>query len=142
MKRTVIALGAAAALVFAGCSSGGGGGSAANFCDLAKDVETQMNAVDKVGEADGPEALKAVFTDAEVALTKAAKSAPSAIKADMNAIADGIKKFNSVGKKNDYDIMKMAEDPDLAAMMQDESLNTASENIQKYLETECGLTGS
>jgi len=139
-----MALGAAAALALTACSSGGGSGSSssASFCDLAKDVETQMNAVDKVGETDGPEALKTVFVDAENALKQAAKKAPSEIKSDLNALVDGIGTFNSIGKKHDYDIMKMASDPELAKMMENDKLDTASENVQKYLETECGLTGS
>lgn len=142
MKKTVMALGAAATLVFAACGSGGGSGSAAKFCDVAVDLEKQMDALDSVGDSEGPEAIKLAFTEAEDALKRAAKSAPAAIKDDMNTLLDGVSTFNSVGKKHDYDIMKMAEDPDLAKVMGDEKLNTASDNVQQYLETECGISGS
>ena len=101
-----------------------------------------MNAFDSLDEAEGPEGIKTIFNATESALKKAEKSAPKEIKGDLGKLVDAVAKFNAIGKKNDYDIVKMSTDPELAKIMENGDLDTASENVQKYLETECGISGS
>ena len=58
---------------------------------------------------------------------------------EFSKLTDGIQQFGELGKKYDYDIMKMAADPDLEKLMSNEEFNSASEKVQAYLQTECGI---
>ncbi len=105
-----------AALAFGACGSSGS--SASSFCNKGKDLQKQFG--------DNPDFTnKDTAKQAEAAFKSLADSAPSEIKADMQTMSNALNKIVA---------------GDTAALQADATkIETASNNITKYLKDKCGI---
>ena len=142
MKKMITAclLGA----VLAGCGGGNevgiGSDTTDTFCEKARVVDSFSQelddlAVDASG-ADVQKSLDGFLTSAEAALDRA----PSEIEDTMSTVLVGVRKFRDLLAENDFDFAKALDDPDFAALIDDAKLTQASDELDAYLEKECGIT--
>jgi ABC-type glycerol-3-phosphate transport system substrate-binding protein len=127
MKRSIAAA-TAAVLLAVGLSACGGGGSetssSSSFCDRARGVADTITNVD----FSNPDEFKRLAADAQ----QMAQDAPSEIKSDAQTLADAAAKYSG----------------DITALLDPATRQPfvgALENVQRYIETECGIdinTGS
>ena len=136
MRLRIIAIALAAGLALVGCgssskkssgttggtsASAGGSDSSSSFCKQAKDLESKYG--QNFDPSTSPNKQQAL-TD----LKSLANNAPSAIKADLQTVADAFEK---------------AINNDTAALQGKEAqIQTASDNVVKYLSDHCGITES
>jgi hypothetical protein len=145
MKRPLALLAIAAlpwALVACGGDDDGGdaGGADSDFCTLAKAADSSSDdastALDTADPAKIEEALNAALADAE----RAAEIAPDDIKAAVEKVVDGQRQLIEGLERNDWDILAAIGDEDFAALIEDPSFQEASNELEAYLETTCGIT--
>jgi hypothetical protein len=142
--RTGVA-GAAAVVLLAACGGGDGSstdnadgsaadaGNAANgeFCDQAGDIDARVDEV--LSQLDDgssvPDSIHAAADDLR------AIEAPEAITTEWTALVDGLDQMADA--LADFDLT----DSDSVAAVADigERLDTAGDNVQNYLEDECGI---
>ena len=144
MKRPLALLAIAAlpwALVACGGDDDGGdaGGADSDFCTLAKAADSSgddaSTALDSADPAQIEEALNAALADAE----RAAEIAPDDIKAAVEKVVDGQRQLIEGLERNDWDILAAIGDEEFAALIEDESFQEASDELDAYLETTCGI---
>ncbi|MFI5042794.1 MAG: hypothetical protein ACHQNA_13280 [Acidimicrobiales bacterium] len=85
----------------------------------------------------GPDAIKALFTQTRQEEQDAAKSAPSAIKGDLQTVFDASNSFfDALGAVN-YDFTKV--DPAALAKLNTPALQAATQNVTAYVKEHCGI---
>ena len=129
LTLTVLAL-SITAIAACGGGSKSGGGSTADFCSTLKaDVAT----FEKLGNEQNlnNDQLIAVMSD----LTN---KAPSEIKADMQTVLDGVKKFVELSSQLSADPSKASS---LNSSLEGESkkFETATTNVETFAKTKCGI---
>jgi hypothetical protein len=132
MRRTLIGLAVAGAILVAGCGGdddddgGGGNGSTASgdsatesFCEDFRNYDQQFN--------DDPEA-----SEEEVVAAIRSLEPPEEIKDDFDTLLEGLDQLQSVD----------TDDPEAAAALQEEmaQYTEASTNIQTFVDENCGDT--
>ena len=168
MKRlAVAAAGAAVVLVLGSCGSKSSSGSAAEstapaaaettvaaaanttaaaatdtkdpYCSTAAKLPELLGSLDGF-EKKSMDEVKTVLSNAVTGLQDATKGAPSAISADLETLASGVKTLTSIVEKNGFDFKKAGADPALAKLMSDPKLQAAPTNIVSWLQSACGIT--
>jgi hypothetical protein len=120
------------------------GGGSGEFCDFAKDIESS-DLANSLG--DDSTNLKENFGKIDDVLAKATEKAPSEIKADVETLAAGMKKYEDFLAKYDYDIVKLTEaaqkDPkvleEATDALSDPRFEEASTRISAYAEQVCAI---
>ena len=126
MRRTLVGLAAAGALLVAGCggddddsgtTAGGGDGDTEDFCEqfLAYDEEFSEN--DEASEEEVIDAIRSL-------------DPPEEIRQDFDTLLDGLDELASIDTS----------DPEAAAGLQEQmaEYTRASQNIQQFVDRECG----
>jgi hypothetical protein len=140
--RGFMVLGAATALVLAGCG-GDDGGSADEFCELADEADKASDDFGRALSANAdPDEVEDAVNDLVDRAKAAADAAPDEIKDDVETLVEGTERFQQLFEDNDYDIEKIATDPDFQELSSDEDFNQAGENIEQFQEDECGKEAS
>lgn len=123
-------------------STGGAvsGDSDSKFCSKARELEEEFNAVDKIGDAATPDDVEKAFDEAKGAIETLAKSAPDAIKSDIEYMLSKIDPLIDALSASDFDITKAAQDPEIVAIFNDTKMQTSSEKVDQYLQQVCGLS--
>lgn len=145
MRRRGTAL-AALALVagVAGCGDEGGGGAASGsgdkeaFCELASSQE--LEGFESLDEFDPTEAADNAELDR--ALDELTDTAPTVIRDDVRTVAEGVRELVQVLSEidtSDPDALEaLTERAEELESMQAE-MQRATENVNRYLEEECGI---
>lgn len=109
------------------------------FCTAAEGVDELSDAMSAVMASGDPVAFEASF-DALIASAKAAEQiAPTDI-APTIAFANGFYEDLQVGlEKYGWDINAMAADPEYAALLQSEEVETNGNELDTYLSDKCGI---
>jgi hypothetical protein len=126
-----------------GGSSGGGGGggsSSAKYCDVAKELEASTDKFSDI--SDDPADMKSVVELITAGIKKAEEVAPAEIKPAISTLSDGFQQLKALFEKNDYDLTKIAADPEFETISNDQTFTDASNAVDAYNEKECGITSS
>lgn len=135
-SRRAAAIVVVSTIVAAGCSSSGDDAAAKEaFCADALAFVTD----DSVTRASN--FSLEFFQDVATRLSALVDAAPDEVEPDVAALRDGFAESDAVFAEFDYDITDPALVPALDRIDQ-ESMLVATENIESYLETECGLVTS
>jgi hypothetical protein len=116
----------------------GSGGEA--FCGQAKDFESVFGG-ESFSNTD-PASLKDDYEKAKSALDDLADKAPDEIKSDVETLSSALSTLMDVFASVDYDVTKLAQDPEAAAKLQDfdtQELSDASARVEAYLTQVCGI---
>ena len=151
MKR-IIALTLSGVLLLSACGSSdnasGVSAKYADFCALAKDLETASSGPhgeDPAAITD-PEVMKNVWTNVAKLSQQMADDAPAEVKADVTKMISGIIEMNKVFSKNGYDLTGMATDAKvretLSKITNDPDIIQASERFQKFMTKNCGINAN
>jgi cytochrome c556 len=151
VKRFIVAA-IAGALVFSACgsseSSSGVNKDYAEFCAMAKDLETASSGPhgeDPAAITD-PKVMKEVWTKVTALSQKMADNAPSDVEADVKKMISGIVEMNKIFSDNDYDLTGMATDVKvreaLTKISNDAETIEASQRFQKFMTKNCGVNAN
>ena len=150
MKR-LIAAAFAGALVLTACGSSNSSGvneDYAEFCAMAKDLETASagpHGEDPAAITD-PKVMKDVWTKVTALSQKMADNAPEEVDADVKKMIGGIVAMNKIFSANGYDLTGMATDAEvresLTKITSDESIIEASARFQKFMTKNCGVNAN
>jgi len=117
----------------------------ADFCALAKDLETASagpHGEDPAAITD-PKVMKEVWTNVTALSKKMGDGAPSEVKKDVQTMVGGIIAMNDIFSKNGYDLQGMAKDvkvrESLAKISSDATTLEASQRFQKFMTKNCGI---
>jgi len=137
----------------AGDTSGSGGGSAGTtavpnfsgsgssaFCGQAKELQGVFGGQSFTNT--DPSSLKSDYENAQKALKELESKAPDEIKADVKTLNDALGTLMDVFASVDYDVTKLATDPEAAAKLQSfdsQELQDASARVEAYLTQVCGI---
>ncbi len=89
-----------------------------------------------------PASLEADYEKAKSALDDLADTAPDEIKADVQTLSTALSTLIEVFASVDYDVTKLAQDPEAAAKLQEfdtQELTDASARVEAYLTQVCGI---
>lgn len=105
------------------------------FCQF----QEELNNADSPLNADAPttDDVKSFFNDTvKPAIAKLTDTAPDEMAADAATMADAYGKLSALFEKNEWDLQKAINDPDLATLAGDQGFSTAATNIDTY----CGFS--
>jgi hypothetical protein len=122
-------------LAVAACG-GDDGGSAADWCDLATQIDSSFDEGDDFDFTD-PEAVEQQLARSSDLLDGAVDAAPDEIKDDVEATVEGWKLLVAEFASADFDVMNVDVDKmdELSA-----AFDEASGRVEEFNETECGIT--
>lgn len=138
----------------AGDTSASGGGSSAGttavpnfsgsgssaFCSQANELQGVFGGQSFTNT--DPSSLKQDYENAQKALKDLESKAPDEIKADVKTLNDALGTLMDVFASVDYDVTKLASDPEAAAKLQSfdsQELQDASARVEAYLTQVCGI---
>lgn len=149
--KRLIAAAFAGALVLTACGSSDSSGineDYAEFCAMAKDLETASagpHGEDPAAITD-PKVMKDVWTKVAALSQKMADNAPDEVKDDVTKMIGGIIAMNKIFSANGYDLTGMATDvkvrESLTKITSDESIIEASARFQKFMTKNCGVNAN
>lgn len=116
------------------------GSSDSKFCQTARRLQKESEALDGLGDAPTADQVKEAFSVALNAFDEISKDAPDEIKGDMKFVIGKYNELFDIIKSNDYDLMKAFSDPKFAEISQDEEVSVRGDKVDDYLKTVCGLT--
>lgn len=139
IKRAIVVVPLVLALAACGdddSSSGSGGGDSSDWCSFAQGVEddfTELNALDPTDTA----SFQEIYTGIAERLDGVADDAPEEIRDDVQTLSRGFNTLIDELEKVDFDIFQL----DSAVLDDmDQEMSAAQDNIERYNETECGIT--
>jgi hypothetical protein len=141
--KTFTAAAAASLLLFATACGGDDGGSASgggDFCDLFAATDAQMDALG--GDdmpIDDPDAIETMFTTAIEGIENVSRSAPDELSDEFEILNDAYGKLLQKLKDADFDFFALANDPELAELMESSEVEAAQDTISEYTLEECGI---
>ena len=106
------------------------GSSNYKYCQLAKDVE-------KNGTTQDTTNIKASFTEFDKVANEFLSAAPSAIKSDAQTLVDGVRKYEDVLKKANFDFTKV--NPADVQSFDDPKFQQAAARVEAYDAQVCGV---
>jgi hypothetical protein len=146
MRRTITmaTLATLAATALVACGGDDEAASGGDFCAVVAEFKANVDAGDAVFDADEPtsEQLEQVFGSMAESVDAMVDAAPDEIRDDAEFVGETMSKFLSVFSDADYDVMKIAEDPDFPALsdaMESDEMNAAQDRISAYTKEECGI---
>lgn len=130
------------ALLFAACGGDDDGGSSEasgeDWCALAQRIEDSDSAFDGLVGTD-PSAVEEAAVELQGLLDEAARVAPEEILAEVNTSADGVDALVNLLADVDYDITRVEEASIVRLDELSDEMDAATERIEAYNETECGI---
>jgi hypothetical protein len=145
MKRSWKALSVAAVSVAlvacGGDDDGGGASSSGDFCTEARAADTSGDAVDAALDSGDPDAIKAAFDDALADAERAQDLAPDEIRDAVDTVVDGQRRLIELFGAEDFDVTAIFANEDFQTLIEDESFQTASDDLDAFLARECGIDG-
>lgn len=143
MKRMLLTL-AIAPLLLIACGGGddgdsASGGDAADFCTFAKAADSSGDSASDALDAGDPAGIEAALTAALADAEQAAELAPAEIADTVDKLLDGQTRIVAVLERNDWDLTAALSDDEFQSLATDESIENASNELDAYLETECGI---
>lgn len=141
MKKFTAA--AAASLLLLAACGGDDGGSASgggDFCDLFAATDEQMDALG--GDdmpLDDPDALETMFTTAVEGIENVSRSAPDELSDEFDILNNAYGQLLDKLKDADFDFFALANDPELAELMESPEVEEAQDTIADYALEECGI---
>lgn len=140
-QRTISVIGASLALVLAGCGGGSEEASAEEFCDLAEDANDASDDVDAAFDSGDPGDIEDAINDAIAAAEAAVDAAPDDIKPVAETVLEAQQDLANVLEDYDWDIEAAATDEggELMELIEDDSIQEASDELDDYLDDECGI---
>jgi hypothetical protein len=142
MKRPLVLI-ATLPLFLLACGSDDGdsasGGDAADFCTFAKAADSSGDAASDALDAGDPAGIEAAFTAALADAEKAAELAPPEIADVVDTVVDGQTRIVAVLERNDWDLTAALSDDEFQSLATDETFENASNDLDEFLETECGI---
>jgi hypothetical protein len=141
MKKFTAA--AAASLLLLAACGGDDGGSASgggDFCDLFATTDAQMDALggDDMPFGD-PDAIENMFTTAVEGIENVSRSAPDELSDEFDILNDAFGRLLDKLKEADFDFFALANDPELAELMESPEVENAQDTISEYTLEECGI---
>ncbi len=156
MRRLVLTIGLAAALVLTACGGGGddddkaapapapttspsttaliGNDQAGTpFCGLARTYTERFSTLLTV--ANDPVKLRAATIDAEAAIRQARAQAPAEIKSDVTKVAETASQVLAALQKNNFDLGRTSE----ISKLQEPEFQTSLTKMNRYARAHCGL---
>jgi hypothetical protein len=119
----------------------GKGGAA--FCNEVKSFQNDF-ANSNLATSSSPADLKKNYQQVQDALKKLESSAPNEIKADVKTVADAIGVLTKALDSVNYDVTKLASDPQAAAKLQSavssQQFQDASKRLDAYGSQVCGIS--
>lgn len=141
MKKFTAA--AAASLLLLAACGGDDGGSASgggDFCDLFAATDAQMDALGGDDMPfDDPDALENMFTTAVEGIENVSRSAPDELADEFDILNDAYGQLLDKLKDADFDFFALANDPELAELMESPEVEEAQNTIADYALEECGI---
>ena len=116
-----------------------GSGSSA-FCGQAKELQGVFGGQSFTNT--DPSSLKQDYENAQKALKELESKAPDEIKADVKTLSDALGTLMDVFASVNYDVTKLASDPQAAAKLQSfdtQQLQDASTRVEAYLSQVCKI---
>lgn len=105
------------------------------FCQFQETLNNAPSPLDSATAT--PDEIEAFFNDTvQPAITKLTETAPEEMADDAATMAVAYTKLSALFEKNDWDINKAINDPDLATLAGDQSFSTSASNIDEY----CGFS--
>lgn len=149
-RSTTLLLGVFAASALLGAcgddkKSGGGATSDAAYCKKIESYKAKADELDSVMQGSDPAAIKGAFTTMQGMIHDLDKKPPASIAADVHTMTDAVDKIVTIFEKYDWDFNKLATAPeaaDLSTIMDNDAVNTASDNLDTYTSDVCGLDTS
>jgi hypothetical protein len=141
MKKFTAA--AAASLLLLAACGGDDGGSAsggADFCDLFAATDAQMDALGGDDMPfDDPDAMETMFTTAIEGIENVSRSAPDELSDEFEILNDAYGRLLEKLRDADFDFFALANDPELAELMESPEVEAAQDTISEYTLEECGI---
>jgi len=125
------------AVSLAACG-GGGGSSTDAFCEKARVVDSLDSDLSAISSDVPPDEFQQLLDDYLAAVKKADQVAPTEIRATVRQLTDATGALRDIAGNNDFDYTKTFDDPDLAALV-DEDFTAASSKLEAYLADTCGI---
>jgi hypothetical protein len=142
MKKFTAAAAASLLLFAAACGGDDGGGASGggDFCDLFAATDAQMDALGGDDMPfDDPAALETMFTTAVEGIENVSRSAPDELSDEFEILNDAYGRLLEKLKDADFDFFALANDPELAELMESPEVEGAQDTISAYTLEECGL---
>lgn len=139
MRKSLVAVCAAAstALVLTAC--GGGTSKQEAFCNEAKVLTSTPNA------GTSPEEVKTFFTKLQASLTKMGETAPNAeLEKQVKEVSAYYDQIGEALQTTNFDVQKLQTDPEAAKKLAELQQNAAGgmqaqQAVVKYIETDCKI---
>jgi hypothetical protein len=142
MKRLAAPLFVSAFLV-AGCGGGDERPATAKegdaFCEASEDVDDATKDLDGAFLSGDPDDLEEGYGEALAASEAALKRAPKDILEVVTVLRTGQVALGELLEENDWDLAQAIEDKDFEELAADEEIEEASEELDEYLEDNCGI---
>jgi hypothetical protein len=116
-----------------GGDSGDDGSGGGEWCDMARNVEAEMDTFEDVDFTD-PESLEDAYQQMIDEVEDAVDSAPDEIEDDLELIIDGFKELFEALQDVDFDFLELDQ-----SVLENSEVEAASDRIEAYNERECGI---
>lgn len=144
MRTTRTSLLITGVLLLGATACGSSGGTAATakkgdaFCKQAESAKADHDKLDNVDFTNKND-LKLTLGAAIDSLSTMVAKAPKDIKPTAQTLLDKEEELERLLKKNDYDFLKLYGTDEGKALIDDKSVQKASDDFEKYLSDKCGL---
>jgi hypothetical protein len=144
MKKLTTATLVAAGLVAALTACGGGDGGSANdaFCEKARVADSFSTQLDDMAADASPEEFEQALDGYIAAIEDAQEQAPSEIEDAIATSLSGLREVRDIASNNEFNVTETFNDEALVALFDDGDLEQSGDDIDAFLETECGITPS
>ena len=144
MKKLTTATLAAAALVAALTACGGGDSGSANdaFCEKARVADSFSTQLDDMAADASPDEFEQALDGYIAAIEDAQEQAPSEIEDAIATSLSGLGEVRDIASNTAFTVTETFNDEALVALFDDGDLEQAGNDIDAFLETECGITPS
>lgn len=156
MRRWLSAALLTGGLFLAGCSSGSAtssgsttsvgaasstefsGKGSADFCKMATALSDNAALAEIFSERD-PAQLESKWGDFITALKTVTSTAPAEIRPDLETLTGGFERLGAALADDGWDLTKAQGDPAVQAAMNTDEADAASERIDRYVTSVCGI---
>ena len=144
MTKLTTATLVAAGLVAALTACGGGDSGSANdaFCEKARMADSFSSQLDDMGADASPEEFEQALDGYIGAIEDAQEQAPSEIEDAIATSLTGLREVRDIASNNGFSVTETFNDEAVVALFDDGDLEQAGNDIDAFLETECGITPS
>lgn len=116
------------------------GDSNSEFCNRARQLRTGFNPFGDIAGGTDATSLKTHFEAGTVVFDGLNEVRPEPVARDMDVVRNAITAFHAGAERLSWDIIAIAQDPQLAAYMSGGSVKTALDHVHAYLLDVCGVS--